>query len=215
MKSLVIRVTSFVILLSLSGQMVEAAWVNEIHYDNVGDDELEAIEIVIGPSEDIADFSIELYNGNNSMTYKTIDGSVFSPGAISHGFQIYSILTVIQNGAPDGLALIRSLQSEDVVVEFLSYEGVITATNGIAIGMTSEDIGVSETGSTPLGQSLQLIGTGNQASDFMWTGPIESTPETFSVGQTITAVPEPSSLAVLAFIGAVGVSRRLRRKKTK
>lgn len=213
MKSLAICVTSLVVLLSLSVRMVEAAWVNEIHYDNDGVDVVEAIEIVIGPSENIAEFSIELYNGNNGATYKTIGGSEFFSGVSSNGFQIYSVLTVIQNGAPDGLALIRSGN----LVEFLSYEGSFTAIDGTAIGEMSTDIGVQETSTTPIGFSLQRAGTGNQGTDFEWMPPAKSTAEAFNmgVGQTITAVPEPSSLAVLAFIGAVGISRRLRRKRTK
>ena len=48
----------------------------------------------------------------------------------------------MQNGAPDGLALVPGT----TVVEFLSYEGAMTATNGPAVGLTSTDIGVSENG---------------------------------------------------------------------
>jgi DNA/RNA endonuclease G (NUC1) len=55
------------------------------------------------------------------------------------------------------------------VVEFLSYEATMTATNGPAIGLTSTNIGVSEQGSEPLGQSLQ------RSSSDVWSGPKTST----------------------------------------
>ena len=47
------------------------------------------------------------------------------------------------------------------MVEFLSYEGVFTAVNGPAAGLTSVDLGVSEVASTPVGLSLQKIGSGS------------------------------------------------------
>src|SRR6185503_1048801 len=55
------------------------------------------------------------------------------------------------------------------VVEFLSYEGTFTATNGPANGLLSTDIGVTEAGTEPLGMSLQRHGDGT------WTSPIANT----------------------------------------
>lgn len=74
----------------------------------------------------------------------------------------------IQNGSPDGVALVNAA---DQVVQFLSYEGSFAATSGPANGITSTDIRVSEAGSEPLGQSLQLSGTGDSYSDFTWNPP--------------------------------------------
>jgi hypothetical protein len=45
------------------------------------------------------------------------------------------------------------------VIQFLSYEGSITTTDGNALGMTSVDVGLAESSSTPVGYSLQLAGT--------------------------------------------------------
>ena len=53
----------------------------------------------------------------------------------------------IQNGSPDGIALVNG----STVLEFISYEGTFTATNGPATGMTSTDVGVSEPTSSPVG----------------------------------------------------------------
>jgi len=77
----------------------------------------------------------------------------------------------IQNGAPDGVALV---DAEGVVVEFLSYEGALTASNGPAAGSTSTDIGVSEAGTEPAGQSLsRSYDAGTDA--LVWSGPAAAT----------------------------------------
>ncbi len=71
----------------------------------------------------------------------------------------------IQNGSPDGFALIDALGH---VVEFLSYEGSFVAAGGPADGLTSIDIGVSESPS-PVGQSLRRDDEG------LWSGPAANT----------------------------------------
>jgi hypothetical protein len=45
----------------------------------------------------------------------------------------------IQNGPTDAIALVDPAGR---VIQFLSYEGVVTASNGPAAGLTSTDIGV-------------------------------------------------------------------------
>ena len=65
----------------------------------------------------------------------------------------------LQNGGNDGFALVDNLGH---VVELLSYEGVFTASNGPAAGMTSVDVGVSEPGNAA-GTSIQRSPTGTWA----------------------------------------------------
>ena len=50
--------------------------------------------------------------------------------------------------------------------------------------MTSVDIGVAESSSTPVGHSLQLSGTGAQSSDFTWQPPGSNTRGLPNTGQT-------------------------------
>lgn len=51
----------------------------------------------------------------------------------------------------------------------------MTAEDGAAIGMTSTDIGVSESSTTSVGTSLQLTGTGTTYEDFDWKAGITAT----------------------------------------
>ena len=164
-------------------------WINEIHYDNFGGDVDEFIEVVVEDSfaGNLSDIEVVFYNGSNGNIIsqsepRTLD--TFVVGTSSGGFTIYSrILSSIQNGNPDGMALVNN----GVVVEFLSYEGTLTANEGPAMGMTSTDIGVAEPGA--IGESLQLSGTGNIPSYFTWQAPAAHTRGSINNGQTFADIP--------------------------
>ena len=167
-------------VLSAIGQTV---FINEIHYDNEGTDANEGFEIAAEAGTNLFGWRIVLYNGSNGQAYSSIVIANFFP--IPNQSNGFGFLTVthsgIQNGAPDGFALVNS---SDSVVQFLSYEGTITATNGLAMGLTSTDIGVLETSSTAATESLQLIGYGNEYSDFTWQMPTSSSFGDVNLGQT-------------------------------
>ena len=141
------------------------AWVNEFHYDNASTDVGEFIEIAGAAGTDLTGWSLVLYNGNGGTVYQTVELS----GIISDdqsGFGAISFeIAGIQNGAPDGFALV---DNTNTVIQFLSYEGSFTANGGAADGMTSIDVGVSESSSTEAGNSLQLSGTGSNYGNFVW-----------------------------------------------
>ena len=94
----------------------------------------------------------------------------------------------------------------------MSYEGSFTAADGPAIGITSTDIGVSETSSTPIGESLQLGGTGTQYSDFTWNPPAAETKgiinngQTFSGGSLSTITVTPTLLSGFSYVEGLGPS---------
>ncbi|WP_461305341.1 HYR domain-containing protein, partial [Aureisphaera sp.] len=161
----------------------QSVFINEIHYDNAGGDIGEFVEVAGPAGTDLSTYSIVLYNGNGGATYNTValSGTIDDEGA---GFGAVSqSISGIQNGAPDGIALVDGV----ALVQFLSYEGSFTATNGPANGITSTDIGVNETSSTPVGESLQLTGTGNVYADFTWNAPAAESPGSINVGQTFSA----------------------------
>lgn len=150
------------------------AWINEIHYDNASSDVNEGVEVVIENPGDytLENFTLTLYNGADSALYKSETLNNFTVGNSEANFTLYyKMISEIQNGAPDGMAL----DYDGTLIQFLSYEGVFTASGGAADGVTSENIGVSESGSTDSSTSLQLTGNGTQYSDFTWTTDLAQT----------------------------------------
>ncbi|MCC7507183.1 MAG: hypothetical protein IT259_17890, partial [Saprospiraceae bacterium] len=170
-------------------QAMPQVWINEIHYDNTGADQGEFIEIAGQAGTDLSQYSLVLYNGstgNMGGTYNTlvlsglIDNESNGHGAISFGYPQDGI----QNGPSDGIALVKG----GMVLQFLSYEGVMTAVGGPANGQVSTDIGVAEPGTDPAGLSLRLTGNGNQYSAFTWNAPAAATPGSINQGQTFTPI---------------------------
>ena len=174
-------------------------FVNELHYDNAGADVGEAIEVAGPVGTNLAGWSIALYNGSSSQlkVYDTINLSGVIPDQ-DNGFGTLEFPRAgIQNGAPDGFALV---DSSNTVLQFLSYEGTFTAVDGPANGMTSTDIGVSESSSTPVGNSLQLSGTGVVYEDFSWTPNAPNTFGSTNTGQSFSTVPTTSDPVINEFV---------------
>ena len=138
------------------GTSVHAVWVNEFHYDNTGADSGEFIEVAGLAGTDLSGYRLLLYNGANGALYQTLTLSGFIDNE-SNGYGAIAFdATGLQNGDPDGIALWNG----SAIVQYLSYDGAFTAADGGAANMTSSDVGVGELGTTPLGSSLQLTGTG-------------------------------------------------------
>ena len=165
----------------------QTIFINEIHYDNMGGDVDEGVEICGPAGIDLAGYEVYLYNGSGSTyppTKITLSGII--PNQQNNMGTLWFLKSDIQNGILDGLALVDDLGT---VIQFLSYEGIIIATDGPAIGMTSVDIGVSESNATTLvGYSLQLIGSGSDYTDFSWSVPIVGTPGLPNISQTLPVV---------------------------
>jgi DNA/RNA endonuclease G (NUC1) len=160
--------TATVPRLDVSASAVPTVYLSEIHYDNTGTDAGESIEINGPAGTDLTGWQVVLYNGNGGASYdtQTLSGAVPATCGTRGVIVVSYPVNGIQNGSPDGVALVNA---GGQVVEFLSYEGTFAATNGPALGTTSVDIGVSEAGTEPLGQSLQ------RSSVDAWSGPRTST----------------------------------------
>lgn len=130
-------------------------FISEIHYDNTSTDIGEAIEITASAGTDMTGWSIALYNGSNGSLYntRTFSETISDCGNGSGVTVLEYPSNGIQNGSPDGIALI---DAEGNVVQFLSYEGTLTAVDGPAASLESTDIGAAESSSTAVGDSLQL-----------------------------------------------------------
>lgn len=197
-----------------NAQAATPVFINEIHYDNGGADTGEAVEIAGPAGTDLTGWRVIPYNGSNGLSYTPACNLTGSIPAQSNGFGTVSCaISGLQNGAPDGIALVNASNN---VVQFLSYEGVFTANNGPASGMSSADIGVSEPGSTTSGQSLQLKGSGSSYEDFSWNAESTSSFASVNNGQNfggITPPPPPpvsqcgqAATLISAIQGSSGVS---------
>ncbi len=198
-----LRLSAFcasLLLLGAGPLLSQTAFINEIHYDNIGKDTGEAIEIAGPAGTDLSGWTLALYNGRNGTLYRTKHLSGVIPDqANGFGAISFSFAKSIQNGAPDGIALIANGQ----VVQFLSYEGTFTAVGGPADGMTSTDIRVAESGSTPGDFSLQLKGNGTAPGDFFWSIPSQSSFGTVNAEQVFGTDATPSA----AHVGSPSVLR--------
>jgi predicted extracellular nuclease len=128
-------------------------FISEFHYDNAGTDEGEFVEVTAPAGTNLTGWSVVLYNGSGGADYDAdvLTGTV-ADQSVGFGTLVVEYPTNgLQNGSPDGIALVDNNGS---VVEFLSYEGVFVATAGPANGVTSDDVGVSQNGSGPLGASI-------------------------------------------------------------
>ncbi len=158
-------------------------WINEFHYDNIGGDIGEFIEIA-GPSGlDLSNYRILLYNGATGASYYGITLSGILPNESNNYGALSFSPPSIQNEM-EGIALIKI--SNNKVLQFISYEGSFMATNNTANGIMSIDIGFYESeNTTPIGFSLQLTGSGNTYSNFIWNPPASESPGFLNTGQQI------------------------------
>lgn len=188
-----VRAAALGLAVFVSGTASAGVFINEFHYDNEGSDTNEKIEVVAPAGTSLAGWSIALYNGNGGGQYATLSLS----GTVADQCGGYGTAVVaatgLQNGAPDGFALVDSAGR---VVQFLSYEGGFTASDGPAAGMASDPIPEAEDSGTPVGYSLQLAGSGSLYSDFAWQAPGAHSFGACNAGQTFGggggSTPPPS-----------------------
>ncbi len=189
----------------VGGSGATVVWINEFHYDNAGTDTGEFFEIAGTAGTNLSGWSVIGYNGNGGTTYATVPLSGILPDQQA-GFGTLSFNMVgMQNGSPDALALV---DGTGTVIELLSYEGVLTGTDGAASGLTSTDIGVAEDFNTPVGYSLQLVGTGSSSSDFVWAAEQIHTAAAVNTGQTFVGTTNlvPEAVVNGPYTGASGAA---------
>lgn len=176
----------------------QTVFINEFHYENQGPDAGEGVEIAGPAGTNLADYDVVLYNGSNGASYNTTSLSGILPNEAGTGFGArWFAISGIQNGDPDGIALVR--RTGALVVQRFAWEGSFTGTNGPANGLVFSDPGIKEldNASNPAGRSLQLTGTGTVLSAFTWSGPAAASPGLINAGQSFGA-PQPVSLLTLS-----------------
>lgn len=174
-------------------------WINEFHYDNSGTDTGEFVEVAGAAGVDLTGWQILLYNGGvapGDGTAAALYDTDPLPGLVipnqQNGFGTVSLsypVNGIQNGGFDAIAL---RDNTGVIRHFISYEGVATAADGAASGLTASDVGVSQSASAPIGSSIRLTGSGNKYSDFTWAyGETGANGGSINAGQSFTVAPPP------------------------
>lgn len=109
--------------------------INEIDYDQPGEDTTEFVELYNGSaaSMPLANLALVFINGNTDAEYLRLElsGSIEAGGYLVIGNAAVPQATIriedttVQNGAPDGIALVN-LQTQEVI-DSVSYEGRIEA----------------------------------------------------------------------------------------
>ena len=179
-------------------------FISEIHYDNNGSDTGEFVEVQIPAGSSSAGLSVVLYNAAGStpgQVYDTDAVPVLTAPADSPAVAVIDYpVDGIQNGSPDGIALVGAAG----VIEFLSYEGTFTASNGPASGMSSADIGVAETGTGAVGLSLSK--TRDAGGTYVWNGPAANTRGALNSPLTPPGDQAPTVTSTTPVDGATSVS---------
>jgi hypothetical protein len=127
----------------------------------------------------------------NGWMLLAVDGATGQPyarlrlgGAFPNQQNGYGTLSFAFAGLQDGPDAIALVSADGAVVHFIAYEGACTGVGGAIAGAPAVQLPISEPASTPVGQSLQLTGTGNHAAMFTWSGPAVATPGQKNAGQT-------------------------------
>ncbi|MGH8823013.1 MAG: ExeM/NucH family extracellular endonuclease [Jiangellaceae bacterium] len=174
-------------------------FISEFHYDNTGIDAGEFVEVQVPPGATTVGWSIVLYNGATGASYDTDALPPVSPPA--GGASAVAVIDYpsngIQNGSPDGIALV---DAANALVEFLSYEGTFAGVGGPADGVTSVDIGVSENGAGAVGNSLSKR-LNPTTENYEWQGEAPNTKGTLN--PPLEPPVEQCDLAPSHDIGAV------------
>jgi len=172
---------------------VAGVYINEFHYDNAGSDTGEFVEVAGPAGTDLSTYTITLYNGGDNLKYNTLtlSGTIDDEGAGKGAVSF--IISGIQNGAPDGISLSKSGSTS---VQFLSYEGTITAADGDSNSALSVDIGINEDSSTLAGYSLEYnegttawVTITNDSPGNLVQGPLLSTPNNQIKGFNLYPIP--------------------------
>jgi hypothetical protein len=199
--------------------------INEFDYDQPGTDNAEFIELFNnGESRSLENFSIQLINGRNSTTYRTIDLTGYNINAKDY-FVVcgdstlvancdYSFTTTsgwFQNGAPDGIALFNDVEKIDSV----SYEGLLsTFSEGDLLTVKDNNSDIMS-----ISRALDGVDTDNNFLDFQGSCLTPGASNSAGISQfsntgnctaSVSTVPVPAAAWLFGsgLIGIAGFARR-------
>jgi hypothetical protein len=192
--------------------------INEIDYDQSGTDSAEFIELFNNGSGSLVldGYRLDLINGADVSVYSSIDLSGMNISPMSYFVICGDSITVancnlgvspatnlIQNGAPDGVALFNG----NVLLDSMTYEGMIAAyTEGVATTVVDSNLFAMSLARIPDG-----VDTNDNSDDFA-SGCL--TPGSPNIGGTgdcsVNAVPVPAAAWLFGsgLLGLAGIARR-------
>lgn len=175
----------FALLLFSFNTFAQNVFFNEVSYH--ADASPRGIEIANPDLTDLFGWKVILYNSDGNVdTVIPLSGNdenTPGPSDMDAADFIWVDVVVMMNEPNFGVGLVNGAGN---VVQFISFEEEIWATEGAAAGYPSTPIG----GQADAANSLQLVGTGYSYSDFDWAVPGGSTPSEVNTNQTFEA---PSS----------------------
>jgi len=192
--------------------------INEIDYDQPGTDSAEFVELFNDGSGPLAldGYHLDLINGGDGSAYNSIDLSGLNIDA--GGFLVICgdsfivancdlgvspATNLIQNGAPDGVALFN----DTVLLDSLSYEGTIaTYTEGSATTVVDSNVFDMSLARIPDG-----VDTNDNLADFVSGCLTPGSPNLGGTGVcTVKPVPVPPAVWLFGsgLLGLVGVARK-------
>jgi hypothetical protein len=144
--SLVVSAALFTLISQVTKAQIA---INEIEYDQDGPDTGDYVELKGPAGMSLNGWQLVAYNGADGQPYATFDLAsagnmpadtflVIGPAGVPNVDVVSPFQDWLENGAPDGLALIHS----GMVIEAIAYEGSFTATTGPAAGEPFLSIGV-------------------------------------------------------------------------
>ena len=189
-------------LLAQGGSSVTTnLWINEIHYDNAGTDTLEGFEVAGPAGTDLSCYKAYMYNGNGGGIYDSLTlGGIIPAENCNFGAIWFPLASGgLQNGAPDGLAIAYmplatgcGATGADQLIDFITYEGALTGTSGIAAGVAAVNIIANEAANSPVGTSIQVLATpesGLATNLRVWCTGKPRTPGVLNAGQNFCVTP--------------------------
>lgn len=181
-------------------------FISEFHYDNAGADVNEFVAVSGRAGFDLSGWKIALYNGANGKPYRTLRLNNTLGGLPGELVETFWPLVGIQNG-PDGIALISA---SDRVVDFVAYEGALSALEGPAAGASAaHELPVRESAATPVGYSLQRVGA---IADQAWLAeaatPGQVNPGLRDTRLGVVGTPGAAALLVTGLFGWLGSKAR-------
>jgi len=196
-----------------TNSLAAPVFINEFHYDNNGTDINEGVEIAGLAGTSLDNWTLLFYNGTSGAIYRmqSLSGTINDS---SNGFGVLSfMISGLQNGPNDGIALV---DDNATVLEFISYEGPLLATEGAATGLTSIDVGISQSTTLDAGISIQRTGLGIDSSEFTWILDSASFGAINNQQQFASPVPIPAALPLfLSGVCGLLVSRTCKAKKAR